>query len=196
MNKNKRIFAKRTCSLILAVMMFVTSLSTVIFANDADQVLLEEAEPARDAYGANGMVSAADPVAAQIGVDILKAGGNAADAAVATAFALGLVEPAASGIGGSGFMIYYDAKADKTTTVNYYFECPRGMTLDTFKDVATDKAAGLGGKRAVVPGMVAGMLKVNELFGTMSMAELVAPTVKMAEEGAPVSSFITAWNTA
>ncbi|MBC8574937.1 gamma-glutamyltransferase [Yanshouia hominis] len=182
MNRNQKSFIKRVCALMLSTTMCLTAFPLAVCA--------QEDGLSRDAYGYQGMVSAADPVAAQIGLDILKQGGNAADAAVATAFALGLVEPAASGIGGSGFMIYYDAAAKKSTVLNYYYECPRGLGLSDFFDVAKDKAEGKGGKQAVVPGMVAGMLKVNELFGSMSMGELTAPTIKMAEEGAEVSAFM------
>ena len=153
-----------------------------------------ESEPAavyeKTATGYNGMVAAADPAAAQVGIDMLKAGGNAMDAAIATAFALGFVENAASGIGGSGLCMYYDASTGKTTAIDYYYQCPAAMSLSDFVDDKDPKTYGMGGVQAIVPGFVAGMEKACEMFGTKSFAELIEPAAKLAEEGAPVSSFM------
>ena len=142
------------------------------------------------AQGEHGVVAAADPVAADVGLQILKQGGNAADAAIATAFALGLTENAASGIGGSGFMLYYDAGENKTYALDYYFACPDAMVNTDFKDASETRNKGLGGMRAVVPGFVRGMEKANEMFSTMTFAELIEPTIRMAENGVPVSAFM------
>jgi len=144
----------------------------------------------QSAQGEHGVVAAADPVAADVGLQILKKGGNAADAAIATAFALGLTENAASGIGGSGFLLYFDAKANKNYALDYYFACPAAMTFSDYKDATKTRNEGLGGIRAVVPGFVAGMAKANEMFSTMSLAELIEPTIQMAENGVPVSAFM------
>lgn len=155
--------------------------------NTADVPVSEDPQ---SAYGYNGVVAAADPVAAKVGLQVLKDGGNAADAAVATAFALALTENAASGIGSSGFMVYYDAATKETKALNYYFQCPAAMTLDDFKNATKTRDEGMGGLRAVVPGFVAGMCKINELFGTMELADLIAPTITLAEEGVEVSAFM------
>lgn len=144
----------------------------------------------KTATGTQGMVAAADPAAAQVGIDMLKAGGNAMDAAIATAFALGVVENAASGIGGSGLMMYYDASTGKTTAIDYYYQCPAAMNLSDFVDDKDPKTYGMGGLQAIVPGFVAGMEKACEMFGTKSFAELIEPAAQLAEKGAPVSEFM------
>ena len=154
----------------------------------------EAPEPAvvyeKTATGYNGMVAAADPAAAQIGIDMLKAGGNAMDAAIATAFALGFVENAASGIGGSGLLMYYDASTGKTTAIDYYYQCPAAMSLSDFSSDKDPKTYGMGGVQAIVPGFVAGMETACEMFGTKSFAELIEPAAQLAETGAPVSAFM------
>ena len=140
----------------------------------------------------NGMVSAAHPMASEIGAEVLKNGGNAVDAAVAVAFALGMAEPAASGIGGYGLMLVYDASTGKTTSINYLGECPGGMTLEMHRPENKGPAAakGMTGNLATVPGFVAGMLKANAMFGTKGMDELLAPAIDLAENGVEVSAFM------
>lgn len=144
----------------------------------------------QSAQSEHGMVAAADPVAAAVGLQVLKDGGNAADAAIATAFALSLTENAASGIGGSGFMLYYNAAEGKSYALDYYYQCPEAMSYTDFKDAAKKRAQGMGGTCAVVPGFVAGMTKANEMFSTKSLAELIQPTIDLAENGVAVTSFM------
>jgi len=184
----KNNFSKRAFCLVLALSMLLSGMS--ISACAVEPAYPEVVTEGKDAYGYNGMVAAADPQAAKIGLEILKAGGNAADAVVATAFALNLTEPAASGIGGSGLAMYYDAKTGKITSFNYYHEFPRGMTLENFINPDADFANGRSGLQAIVPGTVAGLCKVNEMFGTMSLADVIAPAIKLAEEGCEVTEFM------
>lgn len=143
----------------------------------------------RDATAKNGMVATASPLASKVGVEILQKGGNAVDAAVAVAYALGLVEPNASGVGGDGYMLVYDAKTKKSSFIDYKCEVPAALTLDLYKtlDSETYSRTGLG---ALVPGFVAGMEKANELFGTMTMAELIQPAIDFAEKGVVVTPFM------
>ena len=82
--------------------------------------------------GAGGAVASVDPVASQVGIDVLRRGGNAADAAIATAAALGVVEPYANGIGGGGFFVYYDAKGGKISTIDGRETAPQGLTEKGF----------------------------------------------------------------
>lgn len=152
---------------------------------DAEQV-------PRDARGYNGMVAAADPTAAAMGVEILQKGGNAADAAVAVAFALGLGEPAASGAGGSGAMLYYDVKTGNITALDYNGVCPQALTLEPYQHgdkYYTDPAT--SGSIAVVPGIVAGMLKANELFGSMPMTDILTPVMELAQNGVLVTPYMS-----
>lgn len=182
--------SKKILSIIMMVALVLTCCSCGKSNPEGGDKPDTPVEYSQVASGKNGVVAAADPTAAQVGIDVLKAGGNAADAIVAAAFALGLTENAASGIGSTGFMLYYDAASGKTTAVNYDMECPAGMTLSDFTDSTGTRDRGMGGLRAVVPGFIAGMSKVNELFGTKTLAELIAPTIKMAEEGVAVTSFM------
>lgn len=146
----------------------------------------------RDAKSSKGMVTSASPIASKVGLTILEKGGNAVDAAVAVAYALGMVEPNASGIGGDGYMMVYDAATGKSTFLDYKGEAAAGYTLDfhvSHKEKDGAKFAH-SGYSANVPGVVAGMEKANELFGTMTMAELIQPAIDFAEKGVPITSFM------
>ena len=124
-------------------------------------------DSSREARGLNGMVASAHPLASQVGVDILKAGGNAVDAAVAVGFALGVVEPNASGIGGGGFMLIWFADTGKVVFIDSREKAPKAATADMFeldeKGKVKPDARGLnpvvhGGRSVAVPGEVAGLL--------------------------------------
>lgn len=139
----------------------------------------------RSVEAKNGIVASANPLASKIGLDILKKGGNAIDAAVATAFALGLVEPNASGPGGSGYMIVYKGKG-KPVFYEYMEESPEKMSKRTFKDIKREKSYE-NGTGAMVPSTVAGLLTALEEQGTMSIAEVLQPTIELAQEGFLIS---------
>lgn len=145
----------------------------------------------RHAEGKNGVVAAAKPEVSQIGVDVLKKGGNAVDAAVATAFAISVFEPNASGIGGGGFMLIRMAKTGKTVVIDYREKAPAKATPDMFVldengKVVNDEIT-VGGKASGVPGTVAGLLAALEKYGTMKRADVMAPAIKYAKEGIPVT---------
>lgn len=136
----------------------------------------------------NGMVVSADPLASAAGLEILKKGGNAVDAAVAIGFALAVTYPAAGNIGGGGFMnirfadgrsyvIDYREKAPKNAT--------RDMYLDSLGNFISDKSM-FGHLAAGVPGAVAGMLKGLENYGTLSREKVISPAIKLAEKGFPL----------
>jgi len=139
----------------------------------------------RDATGSNGVVSSAHPLASQIGLEVLKAGGNAIDAAVAVSFALGLVEPNASGIGGCGYLLYAPANGEPVF-LDYRSTAPAGLDCDAFMKLSVterkDTILGAG-----VPGAVAGWLTALEEYGTMSLEELLEPIIALAEEGFEVT---------
>lgn len=145
----------------------------------------------RHAEGKNGVVAAANPEASKIGVEIMKKGGNAVDAAVATAFAISVFEPNASGIGGGGFMLIRMAKTGKTVVIDYREKAPAKATPDMFVldengKVVNDEIT-VGGKASGVPGTVAGLLTALEKYGTMKRADVMAPAIKHAGEGIVVS---------
>ena len=137
----------------------------------------------------HGMVVTDEPLASQAGVEILKRGGNAVDAAVATAFALAVVEPAAGNIGGGGFMLVHLANG-KTSFFDYRETAPAKATRDIFlkPDGTLDEEASTIGYRSVaIPGTVAGLALALKTHGTMKLADLMEPAVRLAEQGFPVS---------
>ncbi len=143
-------------------------------------------EPVR---GSHGMVATDEPLASQAGVEILKRGGNAIDAAVATAFALAVVEPAAGNIGGGGFMLVRLASG-KTTFFDYRETAPAKATRDMYirPDGKLDETASTIGYRSVaIPGTVAGLALALKTHGTMKLADVMQPAILLAEQGFPVS---------
>ena len=136
----------------------------------------------REATGENGVVASASPYASKAGLDVLQAGGNAFDAAVAVAFALGVTEPNASGIGGGGIMVAYDASTGKYLNYNFREFVPAAGTAETF---GTDARLDGGITSAGVPTEVAGLLKIKEDLGNdeLTLAEVMAPAIDYAENG-------------
>ncbi len=147
----------------------------------------------RGAQGTSGVVAAAKPEASQIGIDILKRGGNAVDAAVATAFALGVVEPNASGIGGGGFMIIKMADMKEALVIDFRETAPAAAAADMFKfgpdNRVIDAANLVGGLSVGVPGEVAGLLYAFDTYGSkrISRADMLEPSIHYAEKGYTVT---------
>ena len=153
---------------------------------------LSAAEVARDARGMHGMVAAAHPKASQIGVDILKAGGNAIDAAVAVGFGLGVLEPNASGVGGGGFMMIRLAGKNDIIYIDSRGRAPGAATGDMFEldekgkvkpDARGFNPVAVGGRSIAVPGEVAGLLAALKKYGTMSREQVMQPAIDYAENG-------------
>src|SRR6267142_2253145 len=137
----------------------------------------------------HSMVATDEELGSQAGVEILKRGGNALDAAVAVAFALAVVEPAAGNIGGGGFMLIRLASG-KTTFFDYREVAPGKATRDMYigKDGKLDEQASVVGYRSVaVPGTVAGLELVLKTSGTIKLADVMAPAIRLAEDGFAVS---------
>ncbi|GLS33340.1 gamma-glutamyltransferase 1 Threonine peptidase. MEROPS family T03 [Mesorhizobium albiziae] len=142
------------------------------------------------------MVVAANPIAAQAGLDVLRAGGNAADALVAVQTMLGLVEPQSSGIGGGAFLVWYDAATGKITTFDGRETAPAAATPSLFLD-KDGKAmpffeAVVGGRSVGVPGVVRLMEMVHQRYGKKPWAELFTPAADLAEKGFAVSPRLSA----
>src|SRR6266513_761839 len=137
----------------------------------------------------HGMVATDEELGSQAGVEILKRGGNAVDAAVAVAFALAVVEPAAGNIGGGGFMLIRLADG-KTTFLDYRETAPGKATRDMYigKDGKLDAEASVIGYRSVaVPGTVAGLALALKTCGSMKLADVMAPAILLAQNGFPIS---------
>ncbi|MGW8423736.1 MULTISPECIES: gamma-glutamyltransferase [Comamonas] len=138
----------------------------------------------------NGMVASEQELATQIGVDILKAGGNAVDAAVAVGFALAVALPNAGNIGGGGFMMVHDARSGKDIALDFREVAPRGASRNMYLDAAGKVIDGksLYTHYAVgVPGTVAGMTHALSRWGSMPLARVMAPAIALADKGYPVS---------
>ncbi|MFI5098653.1 MAG: gamma-glutamyltransferase [Candidatus Acidiferrales bacterium] len=145
--------------------------------------------PREAVRSSRGMVATDEPLASRVGVDILKRGGNAVDAAVATAFVLAVVEPAAGNIGGGGFMLVRLANG-KTTFFDYRETAPAKATRDMYikSDGKLDEEASTIGCRSVaIPGTVAGLALALKTHGTMKLADVMQPAIRLADQGFPVS---------
>ena len=142
----------------------------------------------------HGAVATAHPIAAQVGVDVLKSGGNAVDAAIATGFCLNVIEPWNSSIAGHGQMIVHMAAERRSLVIDYGHRAPRAATADMFKIVGQtvegngiyeveDRANAVGHRSVGVPGVTAGMCRAHELFGVLPLEQLLEPAVHYAREG-------------
>ena len=146
-------------------------------------------------YGENGMVAAAHPAAVQIGVDILKGGGNAVDAAIAVNAALGFLEPTANGIGGDLFAIVWDEKTQKLYGLNGSGRSPLALTADRVEPTDRGWIPLYSPFSWTVPGTVDGWFTLHGKFGHMPMKDILTPAIRAAEEGRPVPQVIAAaWN--
>ena len=146
--------------------------------------------PQEAVRGAHGMVATDEELASRAGVEILQRGGNAVDAAVATAFALAVVEPAAGNIGGGGFMLVRMADG-RASFLDYREVAPGRATREMYiqPDGKLDEVASIIGYKSVaVPGTVAGLELALKKYGTMKFADVMAPAIRLAENGYPVSA--------
>ncbi|PKH32406.1 gamma-glutamyltransferase [Shewanella sp. ALD9] len=158
-------------------------------ANEAS--IFSEMATAQPIYAKHGMVSSQEAIASQIGVDILKQGGNAVDAAVAVAYALAVTLPRAGNIGGGGFMLVHLAEQNKTIAIDYRETAPAKAHKDIFLDEqgnAVDKLSREHGLAVGVPGTVMGMELALKQYGTMKMAQVIKPAIKLAKDGIVVTS--------
>ena len=141
-------------------------------------------------YAANGMVASQEALATEIGVEVLKNGGNAVDAAVSVAFALAVTLPRAGNLGGGGFMIVHHAESGETVAIDYRemsgAAAFRDMYLDERGEADSQKSR-FSGLAVGVPGTVAGMALALERYGSISLAEALAPAIELAEQGIVVN---------
>ncbi len=149
-------------------------------------------------HARNGMVVSANQLASEVGVEILKKGGNAIDAAVATAFALAVVHPTAGNIGGGGFMVYMEGSG-MATTIDFREKAPLAATPEMFLDDQGKVMTGtnlygrnstvnhIGAKSVGVPGTVAGLYLAHEKYGSLPWSELVQPAIDLAQNGFPLT---------
>jgi gamma-glutamyltranspeptidase/glutathione hydrolase len=142
-------------------------------------------------FAEHGMVASQDETATRIGLEVLKKGGNAVDAAVTVAFVLAVTLPSAGNLGGGGFMLVHDAASGATVAIDYREKAPAAAGRDMFLNAAGEADPELSrySRLAVgVPGTVAGMALALERFGTISLAQALAPAIELAENGITVSA--------
>ena len=155
----------------------------------ADAADRSKAATGSTARGTGGAVSSVDVNASRVGRAVLASGGNAADAAVAMASALGVAEPYSAGIGGGGYFVYYDAKKDRVSTIDGRATAPAGITANAFVDPATGKPYPFtpqlvsSGVAVGVPGTVATWDEALDRFGTRSLKRTLAPSIELARQG-------------
>jgi len=156
-----------------------------------DQAIYSEDAIHHPVWAKNGMVATQEALASDIGLKILKDGGNAVDAAVAVGFALAVTLPRAGNIGGGGFMMIYDAKQGKTVALDYREKAPSSASRDMYLDKDGNAVSDLSryhGLAVGVPGTVAGLLKALDNHGTMSRGQVMAPAIALAENGIEVTA--------
>ena len=161
-------------------------------------------EPTFDSYRSpvlarRGMVASSQPLASQAGLSILMQGGNAADAAVATAAALNVTEPTSTGLGGDMFALFYDARARQVTALNGSGRAPTALTIDLLEqqNLISNRQSKISNQTrqlppyhahtVTVPGACAGWCDLITRHGTMPLAEILAPAIGLADEGFPVA---------
>jgi len=138
-----------------------------------------------DAVGYNGMVVSSNKYASDIGIEILKKGGNAIDAAVGVSFALAVVHPGAGNIGGGGFMVIRTADG-KVTTIDFREKAPSAAFKDMFLDDSLNVIAGKSWSTSLasgVPGSVSGMWLAHQKFGSINWGDIIRPSIKLAQYG-------------
>jgi len=137
-----------------------------------------------------GMVATSQPLAAQAGVSILLQGGNAIDAAIATAAALNVVEPMSTGVGGDVFALVYLSKIKELKALNASGRAPYSATAETFRDLGYQQMPRTGIHTVTVPGALDGWCSMLDKYGTMSLTQVLAPAIQLAEQGFPVTEVI------
>src|SRR5579863_3424423 len=168
----------------------VLSVALLVTVFTASSALAQDRNQGRSmVISRNGIVAAESPLAAQAGVQMLEHGGNAIDAAVAANAVMGLVAPMSDGIGGDLFAIVYDAKSGKLYGLNASGWAPTGLTIDFLKKQGLREMPARGIYSVTVPGAVDGWQKLLDRFGAKKLPDVLAPAIRTAEEGFPVTEW-------
>ena len=171
----------------LILISFLNSL--ILFPQD--RITGEPFSTRSEVIASNGMVATSHPLATQVGIDILKKGGNAIDAAIAANAAIGLMEPTGNGIGGDLFAIIWIEKEKKLYGLNASGRSPSSLDLDFFKTNNYSSIPAYGPLPVSVPGCVDGWFELNERFGSMKMSSILKPAIEYAENGFPVTELVS-----
>ena len=158
-------------------------------SDGADPVTVELPATNRpDVRGTRGAVSAGHPLAAAAGLDVLRRGGNATDAALAMAGVLAVVRPHMNGVGGDAFALFYDGASGQVHAINGSGRAGAKATPEFFREQGHEAVPETGPLSVSVPGAVAAWVDAHARFGTFDLADLLTPAVRYAEEGFPVST--------
>ncbi|WKN30687.1 gamma-glutamyltransferase [Porifericola rhodea] len=175
---------------ILLICLFIT---IPLFAQD--RITGHNFATRSEVIAQHGMAATSQPLATQVALDILKAGGNAIDAAIAANAVLGLTEPTGNGIGGDLFAIIWDAEKEELVGLNASGRSPYDLDLSYFKDNGYDKIPSYGPLPVSVPGCVSGWFSMHEKYGSKPMVEILKPAITYAREGFPLTEVIAHyWN--
>src|SRR5262245_40080133 len=186
-NTNKR---RRIC------VSSVFHLWPLVFVSAMPRASAAQPKPRSVVTASHGMVATSQPLAVQAGIDVLKAGGNAADAAIAADAMLGLVEPMSCGIGGDLFVMYWDAKTSKLYGLNASGRSPYAINRDIFKQMELKEIPLNGPLSWSVPGCVSGWEELNRRLGTRPLGELLGSAIERADAGFAVTPVIAqSWQT-
>ena len=187
-----KLFNNNKAVLSLASVLLIISNTSVA---NIDRVTGKTHATRSEVIAANGMVATSQPLASQIGLQVLKDGGNAIDAAIAANAALGLMEPTGNGIGGDLFAIVWHAKSQKLYGLNASGRSPKALTLTKLQQelstLKRDTIPPYGMLPISVPGTVDGWFELHNKFGKMQMQEILQPAIDYANNGFPVSELIS-----
>lgn len=180
---------------IFKLHVFLFSLFIGAQAMAADRVTGKTFATRSEVIAPHGMVASSHPLATQIGLQILKDGGNAIDAAIATNAALGLMEPTGNGIGGDLYAIVWDAESQQLYGLNASGRSPKSLTREWFIENGYTSIPPYGPLPVSVPGTVDGWFELHDRFGSVPMTDILQPTIDYARNGHPVSELIAYyWN--
>jgi len=174
---------KKTILLIFVICLLINAIAQ-------DRITGQTFATRSEVIAQHGMACTSQPLATQAALDILKAGGNAIDAAIAANAVLGLVEPTGNGIGDDLFAIVWDAKTQKLYGLNASGRSPYDLNLQYFIDKGIKKVPSHGPLSISVPGCVDGWFELNKKFGKLPMSEILKPAISYASEGFPLTEVI------
>ncbi|HEX4481875.1 MAG TPA: gamma-glutamyltransferase [Rudaea sp.] len=166
------------------------ALAATIAAHGADRITGKPFATRSEVLGTHGMVATSVPLATQVGLDVLKKGGTAIDAAIAANATLGLLEPVSNGMGGDLFAIVWDAKTKKLYGYNGSGRSPKSLTMQYFVDHDIKEIPALGPLPVNVPGCVDAWFALHDRFGKLPMKDDLAPAIAYAREGFPITELI------
>ena len=172
----------------LCLILFLAAAASLVRAQEAP--IYSDMDRVHPVHAERGMVGSQEAIATNIGLDILRQGGNAVDAAVAVGFALAVTLPQAGNLGGGGFMLVHMAKTGETVAIDYREKAPLAATRDMFLDAEGNADPDLSrwsGLSVGVPGTVAGLTLALERYGTMNLGEVIAPAIALAEKGIEIT---------